>query len=280
MIEDRTSRHRKRGFTRVDLLLVLAMALLLVVIALPALASTKSSSQAAVCRNNLRRLIQAWNMYANNNEGRLVPNFGPNAFGNQTGPTWSDGWTGITSGPGFSGIGPDSRKLVYPEITGGQTGLLGPYLKRNATVFKCPADSRKITIFGHLVSPIRSVAMNNWMGGQAFGLESFKIFEAINDITVPEPANALVFVENQDFVMFGGAFIIDMVRTLVDYPAARHDGGANLAFADGHVALRVWQDPRTITIPTLAPGSLLPLNEFMTNNADLEFLRSVATTAK
>lgn len=278
MIEDRSTKHRKRGFTRVDLLLALAMALLLVVIALPTLANTKSSSQAAVCRNNLRRLIQAWNMYADNNNGRLVPNFGTDAFGNQSGPTWSDGWNGLTSGLGSSGIDPDPRKLVYPELTGGQTGLLEPYLTRDATVFKCPADERMVTIFGRLISPPRSVSMNNWMSGTTYqGQTGFKVFQKRSDITRPEPTRTLVFIEESADSIIDGVFSVDMISTLAAKPADYHDGGANLSFADGHVEYRNWKDPRTVA--RIQRGVLVPIGP-MVGNADLDFLRSVATAPK
>lgn len=255
----------------------LATSLLLVVIALPTLAGTKSSSQAAVCENNLRRLIGAWNMYADNHAGRLVPNFGPDGFGNPTtSPTWSEGWTGFPSNLCDSDTNPD--RLICPELTSGRTGLLGPYLKRDATVFKCPADTRQIKIFGRLISPIRSVSMNNWMGGAVYqGQTGFKVFKKRSDITRPEPASALVFIEESGDSITDGVFPVDMISTLAAKPADFHDGGANLSFADGHVEYRNWKDSRTVG--RIERGVSIPIGP-MVGNADLEFLRSVATTAK
>lgn len=274
MIEDRSTRHRKRGFTRVDLVLALAIVLSLAVITLPALAGTKSSSQAAVCMNNLRRLIRAWNMYADNSDGRLVPNFGPDGFGNPTLPTWSEGWQDFSYVPETTNL----DRLVKPELTGGRTGLLGPYLKRDATVFKCPADTRQITIFGRLVSRVRSVSMNNWMGGTAFqGQTAFKVFQKRGDITRPEPDRAMVFIEERDDSITDGVFSVDMISTLAAYPADYHAGGANLSFADGHVEYRNWKDQRTVT--RFEHGVLIPIGS-MAGNTDLDFLRGVATAPK
>jgi len=86
----------KRAFTRRDLLATVAITLLLAAIQLPSQANTKSSSQSAECASNLRHLIQAWTMYADDNGDRLVPNHG-NVAPTGTDQKWANGWLDFTS---------------------------------------------------------------------------------------------------------------------------------------------------------------------------------------
>ncbi len=253
----------ERAFTRSDLLIVVALVLLLVAVQLPTFANTKSGSQSGTCANNLRRLLQAWNM---------VPNNGSDP--NHLEGTWAAGWLDFTSS--FDNINTDY--LVNSERTG-RYGLLGPYLKRDASVFKCPADRSQITIFGRVQARVRSVSMNNWLGGNSWASQDqFKVFRTMEEITRPEPSKLLAILDEREDTMNDSLFSIDMNDTLAALPASYHEGGANLAFADGHVRFRLWQDPRTV--PVLQRGQQIPLQVPMIDNPDLEYLRSVATALK
>lgn len=263
---------RERAFTRGDLLIVVALTLLLVAVQLPTFGNTKSGSQSGTCTNNLRRLVQAWNMYADDNHGRLVPNNGWNP--NHPEGTWVAGSLDFTSS--FDNI--NLAYLVGSERTV-RYGLLGPYLKRDASVFKCPADRSQVMIFGRLQARVRSVSMNNWLGGNSWASQDqFKVFRKMEEITRPEPSKLLAILDEREDTMNDSLFNIDMNDTLAAYPASYHEGGANLAFADGHVGFRLWQDPRTV--PVLQRGQQIPLQVPMIDNPDLEYLRSVATALK
>ena len=65
---------RKDGFTLTDLLVVIVTVAILGVLLLPALAGTKPNSQAFQCLENLRQLTLGWQMYAEDNNGKLPPN--------------------------------------------------------------------------------------------------------------------------------------------------------------------------------------------------------------
>lgn len=272
---NRRSTSREAGFTRSDLLAVLVVLLLLAAVKLPSFGNTQASSQSTVCASNLRRLIQAWTMYADDNGGRLVPNNGQ-LQRSGTSQTWADGWLEFTSS--FDNI--NYNHLINPEASNGRAGLLGPHLNRDASVFRCPSDRSSVMIFGRVYPRVRSFSMNNWMGGSAYTQQDeYKVFQKLEDITRPEPAKAMVLLEEREDSINDSTFYVDMNRSLVDYPAYRHDGGANLAYADGRVAYRYWGDPRTVTLqaPT---NEAIPLIVSMPNNSDLDFLRSVATAPK
>ena len=61
----------RRGFTRLELVMVLATLALLAGIVVPVLASSKIRGEQAMCFNNLRRIGQAFHLWANDHEDRI-----------------------------------------------------------------------------------------------------------------------------------------------------------------------------------------------------------------
>jgi len=69
-----------RGFTLLELLVVIGIITLLLALLLPMLIRAREMSRRAVCLSNVRQLTAAWMMYANDNKGWLC-----NSTGN---PEW------------------------------------------------------------------------------------------------------------------------------------------------------------------------------------------------
>jgi prepilin-type N-terminal cleavage/methylation domain-containing protein len=63
---------RRKAFTLVELLVVIAIIALLMAILMPALERAREQGKRTVCLNNLRQLTLAWNLYADDNDGRIV----------------------------------------------------------------------------------------------------------------------------------------------------------------------------------------------------------------
>lgn len=62
-----------RGFTLVELLVVIGIIALLISILLPALSSVRKHANSLKCMTNLRSFGQAWQQYCNTNRGTCVP---------------------------------------------------------------------------------------------------------------------------------------------------------------------------------------------------------------
>src|SRR5262245_52575279 len=64
---------QRRAFTLIELLVVIAVIGILAAVLLPALARGKESGRRASCASNLRQLVLATALYANDHEDRLPP---------------------------------------------------------------------------------------------------------------------------------------------------------------------------------------------------------------
>ncbi|MCJ7693450.1 MAG: prepilin-type N-terminal cleavage/methylation domain-containing protein, partial [Sedimentisphaerales bacterium] len=64
--------RKQTAFTLIELLVVIAIIAILMAVLMPALHSAREQGMRAVCLSNLKQLTLAWQVYADENEDRIV----------------------------------------------------------------------------------------------------------------------------------------------------------------------------------------------------------------
>jgi len=228
-----------RGFTLIELLVVIAIIAILAALLLPALSKAKTKGQSIACVSNLHQLDLAWIMYADDNNGMLVPNWILDSR------AWIDGTKGDVSTP----TGATNLAAV-------KQGLLFKY-NPNVGVYVCPA-----AIQGPSHAPIprvvRNYSLEGRMGGASdadaarYGVPSttwvlgaaYPQYQKMVEIQKPTPAEAMTFVDESIETVDDGYFAVNYTDHATDWqnsPTVRHGKSGVLAFADGHSERWRWR---------------------------------------
>jgi prepilin-type N-terminal cleavage/methylation domain-containing protein len=80
-------RRTRRGFSLIELLVVIGIIAVLLALLFPALANAQRAARTVACASNMRQLGQQMFMYANENRGHVIPM--------KEDPTADGGWRGL-----------------------------------------------------------------------------------------------------------------------------------------------------------------------------------------
>ncbi len=227
---------RRRAFTLVELLVVVAIIAILAGLLFPVLAKVKARAQSIACLNDLKQLQLCWTLYAHDNNDRLAPNdfvYTPALDPLSNGVSWCPGLT------------------IYDTTTTNlERGLLFPY-NRCTAIYHCPSDRSTVQKSTGEKLPLlrtRSYNMNGTLGCRS--TPWIPVFFNFNEFVLPPPAKVFVMIEVHEDEIFDAHFGIASREIPFfrdhwgDLPADRHQCGANVSYADGHVEYSRWAWPK------------------------------------
>jgi prepilin-type N-terminal cleavage/methylation domain-containing protein len=237
--------RRRRGFTLVELLVVIGIIAVLISILLPALNAAREQARRIQCLSNVRQLTMAWILYANNNKGRLCSSNTQSAF-SSTPNVWQA--NGAQFDFMLGGIKPPYPQVFWSWVAAGavsadvQHGMLWQYLKDEG-VYHCP-DAQ-------VFNTSTSYQINGMMAGPIGNPVTL-----LNLSQVRHPVSTFVFIESFD----PNGWLVNSFETPLyparlwpkfEVPGQNHLGGSAgtpISFADGHAIFWTYADPRTSQI--------------------------------
>lgn len=212
---------KKAGFTLIELLVVIAIIAILLSILLPALKRAKEQSKRMACLSNLRQMMLGWDMYADENDGKIVS--GNTALGtfNPDGKCWVY-WLG-------RGASEQAR------LQGIRDGLLFEYCQTEK-IYKCPTG---------VPDELVTYAIVDRMNGYDSIPGAREIIH--NKYDIKSPAQRAVFLDEGRLSPASWTIHYDQERWW-DQITARHGNGTDFSFADGHSEYWKWHDERTLWV--------------------------------
>jgi prepilin-type N-terminal cleavage/methylation domain-containing protein len=225
----------KRGFTLVELIVVMALILTLIALLLPFCKTAREAARRSQCMSNLHQLTAAYLSYAHDADNAFLP--------------------------------PDSTiaQAGFPADSSDGQVILPLYNYAHSTnAFHCPADDRD----GALSYSINDFLAGTWPAYPSHASYLTRVRNASQTFAFVEEANVNPKVANNN-----GGFVVQPFPSpfWIDCPAVLHGNGTCLSFLDGHAEFWLWSDRRTLNLPALAVGKVFASTPGNIDLAHLQF---------
>lgn len=221
----RSAANIRQAFTLIELLVVIAIIGILAAMLLPAMSRAKEQGYRVTCLNNLKQLDLAWQLYADEANGRLVLNdvdLSNTSVPRSTSNSWVTGNCFVDASP--------------TTVTG---GTLYPYVD-SLPPYRCPMDRGMILGTSTLV--MRSYSLSGYLNGPVESDAQWGVVPVSATASIRNSSTTLTFMEEDIQTIDDGHFLYSTtVNSWFNVPSWRHSHGVTLAFADGHVDYWKWR---------------------------------------
>jgi hypothetical protein len=242
--------NANKGLTRVDAIIAIACVALVLAQAGIINAGGRERTKRELCLANLRMLTAAWQMYADDNAGKLVNGApqnrtqcpdcpaGPAYMCKAAAPSPSDTWNYARHGNEIPWVGPAygatndlCRKCAI------DSGALWKYVN-DYNIYRCPVGNKGEMITYVIVDAANGLPRN---GTEAAGVW------LKNGSQIIKPASRFVFID-EGYISPDSYGVYYNQQMWFDLPPVRHESGTCVSFADGHSAYHKWKAQETISI--------------------------------
>ncbi len=220
----------------------------------------RERAKRAVCLSHLRQLTQAWTLYAEASDGKIVNGAGGMHFSKSamtSDGTWMDlverawvgrAWSRNWNNPNVAdtGFSEEQKRLAVEE------GALWPFVS-DANVYRCPAARPHEFVNYSIVDAMNGLHRmgTTSQGGHHPGAIGKRIgrttlwIKNTAEIDAPPAAERMVFVD-EGAVTPDSLGVHYTANVWWDDPPVRHNDGATVSWADGHASHVAWRGAETI----------------------------------